>query len=584
MKPSIRWRLATPFILLVTAAMVGLSAYIISYIRSSYLDHLRASLLGQARQVAEVAQPNFSPNGNKSILEPLTIRQAQLLGERVTLISSDGTVLGESDTDPSSMENHLNRPEVKAALSGGEASELRFSNTLKQEMLYVAVPIKSSGTIVGVARVAVSLARINQDLAQVRRTIVFTSLGTILVAILLSIWLSGYTLHPLSELTDAANKMASGDFSSNTLKASEDEIGEVNQAFNLMADNLRDKIDALRSEQGKLSAVLARMSDGVIIVSFSGYIQLINAAAARMFNVRETESVGKSFIDVVRHHQFIELWRFCLESGEQQTAALELPAEKLFIQGIATPLKQFLPGSTLILVQDLTRLRRLETVRQDFISNVSHELRTPLASLRALTETLQEGALNDPPAAKRFLSRMEIEIDTLTQMVQELLELSRIESGRVPLKFRAINPCDLAIPSVERMRTQADRADIDLQFDCPADLPKVNADPERIEQVMVNLLHNAIKFTPPGGKISVIIRAEPGKVIFQVKDTGVGIDPQDLPRIFERFYKTDRARSSGGTGLGLSIVRHLVESHGGKIWVESTLGTGSTFSFDLPIS
>jgi two-component system phosphate regulon sensor histidine kinase PhoR len=242
------------------------------------------------------------------------------------------------------------------------------------------------------------------------------------------------------------------------------------------------------------------------------------------------------------------------------------------------------PGGVLIVMQDLTQLRKLEKVRSDFVSNVSHELRTPLASIKALTETLQEGALEDPPAARRFLGRMEIEIDNLTQMVQELLELSKIESGRVPLRRQFISSSEIIDKVVERMQVQAERSGLSLTADYPVDLPQVFADPERIGQVFVNLIHNAIKFTRPGGKIFVHAYSDRGRVVFKVQDDGIGIEPDALQRIFERFYKIDRARSSGGTGLGLSISKHLIESHGGRIWVESEIGKGSAFFFTLPLA
>jgi two-component system phosphate regulon sensor histidine kinase PhoR len=236
----------------------------------------------------------------------------------------------------------------------------------------------------------------------------------------------------------------------------------------------------------------------------------------------------------------------------------------------------------LVILQDLTRVRRLETVRRDFISNISHELRTPLASLKALADTLRDGALEDPPAARRFLDRMEVEVDALTQMVQELLELSRIESGQVGFEIAPVPVADVINPPLERLRPQAERADLQLSIDLAPDLPPVLADAERMRQVITNLVHNAIKFTPPGGEVAISATAGQDEVIISVRDTGVGIPADDLPRIFERFYKADRARSGGGTGLGLAIAKHIVLAHGGRIWAESVEGRGSTFSVALP--
>jgi two-component system phosphate regulon sensor histidine kinase PhoR len=272
----------------------------------------------------------------------------------------------------------------------------------------------------------------------------------------------------------------------------------------------------------------------------------------------------------------------CRKMGASQTITLEIMAPKMYLQVTATPLGPAQPGNTLLLLQNLTRIRRLETVRQDFISNISHELRTPLAALKAIVETLQEGALDDPPAAGRFLQRMETELDALSQMVEELLELSRIESGRVPLKLESIQPGDLIQQAVQRLSLQAERAGLSVETHVVRNLPLVKADPARMVQVIVNLLHNAIKFTPPGGFIRISAESQKHTVLFSIQDSGVGIPQGDLPRIFERFYKTDRARSSGGTGLGLAISRHLIEAHGGAIWAESKEQSGSTFFFTLP--
>jgi two-component system phosphate regulon sensor histidine kinase PhoR len=342
----------------------------------------------------------------------------------------------------------------------------------------------------------------------------------------------------------------------------------------------QDRSAHLDAERTRLAAVLEQMTDGVLIADAEGRIQFTNPAAEKLFEA--PAALGHTVAEVIRQHQLVQAWRLSRETGETQEESVELPARRLFLQLVVLPDK--VTGGSLLLVQNLTRVRRLETVRRDFISNVSHELRTPLASLKALTETLQEGALEDPTAAHRFLGRIETEVDALTQMATELLELTRIESGQVPLDRKAMAPSKLLNSSADRMRAQAERAGLILRVEVPNRIPMIQADPSRLEQVLVNLIHNAIKFTRPGGVVELSTSVEGEFVRFTVRDNGAGIPEDDLERIFERFYKADHARSGGGTGLGLSIARHIVEAHGGKIWAESAEGRGSTFFFIVPAS
>ncbi len=308
----------------------------------------------------------------------------------------------------------------------------------------------------------------------------------------------------------------------------------------------------------------------------------INPAVLAMFDIKVNDIIGQTLVETVRRHEIVDIWQKSRESRLTETTTCEVGWPKRFLQIVVTPLDQFLPGKSLILLQNLTEIKRLDKVRRDFISNVSHELRTPLASLKALTETLQENALDDPPAARIFLQRMETEVDALSLMVNELLELSRIDSGRVPLQLVITSPQDLIQNAVERLSLQAERSGLTISMEVQPDIPNILADTSRMEQVLVNLLHNAIKFTPRSGSIWVRAIEARNDIKFSVQDTGVGIPETDINRIFERFYKTDRARSSGGTGLGLAIAKHLVEAHGGIIWAESHEGLGSTFYFTLP--
>ncbi len=341
-----------------------------------------------------------------------------------------------------------------------------------------------------------------------------------------------------------------------------------------------NQLSTLNSENARLSTVLEQLTDGVIIVDANGLIQFANPAAQKLFEI--SNAPGHSVTEVVRNHQLVDAWRRCQQTNEMQSESVELPARHQFLQLIAIPDTH--ASGSLLLVQDLTRVRRLETVRRDFISNVSHELRTPLASLKALTETLQSGALSDPEAGPRFLGRISAEVDALTQMAQELLDLSRIESGQVELILAPLAPKGLVTSAADRMRMQAERAGLKLSIKCEDGLSNIRADKSRLEQVLVNLIHNAVKFTKPGGDISLETESVTGGVRFAVRDSGVGIPAESLTRIFERFYRVDKSRTGSGTGLGLSISKHIIEAHGGKIWAESNEGRGSVFYFVIPIN
>ena len=384
-------------------------------------------------------------------------------------------------------------------------------------------------------------------------------------------------------LTKVAERIAQGDLDARIISLSSGEIGQLARAFNRMADKLQKGLEKRAREKDRLNTVLHAMSDGVLIVNRHGEVRLLNPAAERVLQIKAPQALNRSLTQAVRDHRIVEVFDRCLQSGQEEAAMLELEGGRT-LRAVATP---YLKGSQrghVMILQDLTRLRQLQTIRHDFISNVSHELRTPLASLRALVETLADGAIDDPPAAQRFLQRMEVEVDALTQMVQELLELARIESGHAPLRLQELPASRVICPGAERLRPQAERAGLNLAIELPENLPVVIVDPERIEQVVTNLVHNAIKFTPEGGEVCVTARSEPadGAVVVSVRDSGVGIAPDDLARIFERFYKADRARSGGGTGLGLAIAKHLVQAHGGRIWAESMPGKGSSFYFTLP--
>jgi len=580
----IRWRIALPYVLLITVVMAGLAWYLSGVVRQTYLDDLQTKLASQAQMIADdLREPLALGVGKPFYTEPVA-HYSRVIGARVTVIALDGAVLADSEEDPATMDSHLYRPEVQQAFRSNQGSSIRYSRSVEYDMMYVAVTVLDGDRIVGVIRVALPLKQIETDVRRLRNTVLSATGLTALLAWLLSVWAAERIVRPVRWLTQAAERLARGDFQARLLPTTRDEIGSLTRAFNEMAIRLEDTIATLDRERARLAGVLEHMANGVLITDEDGRVGLINPAACRFFGLQPSQALGSSFAQVVRDHQLIELWRECVERREERVGLVEVGHRGPLLQAVLTPLAGAGEQACLAVLQDLTRTRHLETIRRDFISNISHELRTPLASLKALCETLRDSALEDPPAARRFLDRIETEVDSMTQMVRELLELARIESGRVPIRLMPLSLAAAVAPAVERLLPQAERGGLALTANLPDDLPPVLGDAERLQQVVTNLLHNAIKFTPAGGSVTLSAEAVGEEVIVAVRDTGVGIPEEALSRIFERFYKADRARSSEGTGLGLAIAKHVVQAHSGRIWAESTEGRGSTFYFSLPIA
>ena len=585
---NIRMRIAIPFVILIIVATAGLALYLSHYFREAYLETLETRLLADLHVVEDLLRLQLTSNSSpgESDLDAVARHTSELLDARVTFIAADGEVLGESDHDRATMESHLYRTEIQQALDRGSGSSIRYSVTARTEVLYVAYAVGEQVAPVRVARLALPLAEVQAELTRLNRAIFSTAVIAATLAVALAFLIASRTTSPVRQLTTMAQQVAAGNLDARLLPTTEDEVGQLTHAFNLMAENLQDKISALTTEQSRSSSILDHMADGVLVIDRDGGVQMLNPAAARILDVAPEAALGSTFSALVRHHRLIELWLRCQRTQEEQQDAVETDHGKgTFLQVIITPQKVPSAPGYLVIVQDLTRIRRLETIRRDFISNVSHELRTPLASLSAVVETLQDGALEDPAMAQRFLNHIERELAAMTQIVEELLELSRIESNRAPLFMQSTALEALVRTPAERMMPQAERAGLTLEVELPESLPPVLADAERIQQVITNLLHNAIKFTPAGGRVTLLARREnEDRVVIAVRDTGVGIATEEQARIFERFYKADRARSSGGTGLGLAIAKHIVQAHRGQIWVESAEGRGSTFYFSLPVA
>ncbi|MEN6478357.1 MAG: ATP-binding protein [Anaerolineales bacterium] len=584
----VRWRIAIPYIVLVCLVVLTLALITGQLLRQSALAQEKEELLLQASVLArDVREP--LAEGDVATLGSLAAEYAEILGARLTIVAADGRVLADTQNTPLTMQNHLYRPEIQQAQATGQGTAVRNSDTLDVAMIYAAVRVdappsqsadgSSAGQALGYVRVAVPERDLSEQLGELRRTLVTVAVVAALFALALAVVIAESTSRPIRRLSAYVRRLAQGELDQPVLPTSTDEVGQLTADTMEMARRLRDTIASLNAERAQLSAVLDQMADAVLLTDREGAVILLNPAAQTLLHTSQEASLGRSFTQVVRQHELSAVWSAARDAHEQRAEVVDL-GEQLW-QVIVRPLDAVEPGACLVLLQDLTPLRRFEGLRREFVSNISHELRTPLASLRALADTLHDSALDDRPAAERFLGRMDDEIDALTQMVEELLELSRIESGRVPIRLERIAVAAFVEPAVERLRPQAERAQLNVQLDLPATLPAVLGDEQRLQQVVTNLVHNAIKFTPAGGAIRVTARTEGDQVVVSVSDTGIGIPAEAQARIFERFYKADRSRSSGGTGLGLAIAKHIVLAHGGRIWVESVEGQGSRFSFTV---
>jgi two-component system phosphate regulon sensor histidine kinase PhoR len=577
---SIQWRITFSFVLLILVSMSILGFYLTNSTRNSQLDDLRTQLENEARITAEASLPGLlSPDENS--LDALTKRLGEQTATRITIIAVDGTVLGDSEEEPANMENHANRPEVIDALNTGLGESTRYSITLGKKMMYVAVPISNQDEVLGIARVSLPLTTVSSLVNSVTVSIIVAMVVAALLVIVMAWFIARTTTRPIRKLTVASRKMTSGELGQKIGIETRDEVGELARAFNEMSAELKEMVDTISGDRARLATILDNMTDGVVMTDIEGNISLTNDAARKLFNIKnDTE---KPLIEVVRDYELDEVLKLCLETGETQAVQYESGESKKYIRAIAIPIYGDELSGVLLLLQDLTEVRNLQTTRRELIGNISHEFRTPLAGIKAMAETLRDGAIDDKETAKDFLARIDDEVERLTQMVAELTELSRIETGQAELKLEAVNLNLLVEDVIARLGPQVERQQLIIDKKLAADLPSVQADKERIRQTIVNLIHNAIKFTDPGGKITVATRADAGSATVDISDTGPGISKSDLPHVFERFYKGDRARSGEGSGMGLAIAKHIVEVHGGSIWAQSEEGRGSTFSFSLPI-
>lgn len=578
---SIQWRISLQLIVVIVIGMTVLGVYLVDSVREAQIGDLRAQLEMGAHLTAEVAAAE-NESGRES-LDGVADRLGDKIEARVTIIAPDGTVLGDSEDDPALMDNHANRPEVIAALAGGVGESTRFSTTLGTRMMYVAVPISAAGQMVGIARVALPLTAVEETANRVTLSVV-VAVGVTAVAAGAAAWLvTRLMTRSLRDVTAAASHMAAGRLGQTIPVRSGDEAGDLARAFNGMSARLRQHVESISAERMRLVSVIGNMTDGLIMTDAEGRIVLVNRAAGRLLDFEQDKAAGRTVIEAVQNHEVDDLLKSCLGTRREQAAQLVYGISRRFLRAVAIPIGGEKIGGCLLLFQNLTEVRALQTMRRELVGNVSHELRTPMAAIKAMVETLQNGAIDDRPVAMDFLDRIDDEIGRLTQMATELTELSRVEAGGAKLASQPVDLNALVSSVLVQMRPLAEKSGVNLSSRLAVDPPVVNADQERIRQTLVNLVHNAIKFNRTGGSVTVTTAVEGDHVSIAVADTGIGISRDDLPHVFERFYKADRSRGGGGSGLGLAIAKHTISAHRGRIGVVSEVGKGSTFTFTLPL-
>jgi two-component system phosphate regulon sensor histidine kinase PhoR len=561
--------------------------YVSRALEAQAVARLQGTLVTQAGLLHDSFSPLLdSPSGTPGF-QARAQRYARILGARVTVIADDGTVLAESDRESvREIENHAGRPEVRRALDGQVGSDVRRSATVGRDLLYVAVPLEHQGRPRAVLRLALPTHDVYASRALVRRTLAGGAVLAIGVALVIGLFVSRRVTRPLRGMEDAARRMAEGDLTQAVPVAGADEIAALGIALNRTAVALREKIERLGDEQAKVRTILDGMTEGVVALDDRGRLLLLNPAARAMFAVGNEIAEGRPFLEVIRQKELLDLVYEVRASGAPARHELELgpPVNRVVAaRGAPVGLGPETLGVLLVL-HDVTELRRLERVRSEFVANVSHELRTPLTCIKGYLETLLDGALDDRAHARRFLEVAGTHAERLDRLIDDLLELSNIESGRVTMVPMRLDLGEVVAGVAAMFERQTTQGRQTLERVVPPGLA-VHADRDRLVQILVNLVDNAVKFTPEGGRIQVEAETGPdGHVEVRVRDTGVGIPSTELPRITERFYRVDKTRSRevGGTGLGLAIVKHLVQAHGGELHIESALGHGTTVSFTLP--
>ena len=586
-KKRLLWQLYPSYLMITIISLVAVTIYATSSLREFYLDRIAGDLQDRAYLLEKQILQFLDPLDTK-VVDALCKELGKSSTTRITLVLPSGIVIGDSQDDPDRMDNHLLRPEVMQAKKGNVGRSIRFSTTLQQRMMYIAVPLMDHKRIVAVIRTSLPVTAIDQKLNSIQTQIAFGGLLIALVAAGISLYVSRRISQPIEKMKQGAEHFARGDLLHRLPETDSEEIGSLADALNQMAAQLDDRIKTIINQRNELEAILSSMEEGVIAFDRDERIISINQAAARIFEKTSKHMLNRSIQEVIRNPELQQFVTQALSSTDNLEGDITLYREgERIIYLHSTSLRDSSEDQigVLVVMNDVTRVRRLENIRRDFAANVSHEIKTPLTAIKGFVETLRHGSVKNPEEIERFLGIIEKHVNRLTAILEDLISLSRIEQDdeKKAIKLQKNPIKNVLQTAIGNCREKADLKDITIDYVCEENLFAM-IDPTLLEQALVNLLDNAITYSHEGSSVQVSAFQKHDSIIISVQDHGTGITKEHLPRIFERFYRADKARSRdlGGTGLGLAIVKHITQAHGGYATVESTPGKGSTFSLHLP--
>lgn len=606
---NIRAQLTFRYIGIVLLVLLAMYFYLATMLKDSMSDHITSELEVQAALTREflIEELPTQDNFTYDLIDPLVDRLGKANNARVTFIDLDGVVWGDTERDGQAlraMDNHLTRPEIQDAIKNGSGIRDRYSNTTQTGFRYFALPIHrpigteispdGEGALIGICRVALPMEAVNTAIDNLRGMVLIASVAGLILAIVFSVFSTAAITKPIQKLTQMTQSLAAGNITSRVPVDSSNELGQLSQNFNLMADRIQEQIDEISEEHRRSATILTNMGEGVLLVNGVSEITYANPTAISMLELPDVY-IGKALIEINRIPELQALLKKAEQTETMAFAEIQLgnlrePEAEVTVVPVSAGQEY------VIVIHDVTKERQLERIRADFVANVSHELRTPLTTIRGYAETLLSENSVRTKTGEQFIVKILNHSARLTRLVSDLLELSRLELGEVELKCSLCHLNTFYEPILDVFEPLLEESGLVLKWEISEKFPEVNVDQQLFMQIFVNLIDNAIKYTPDGGTITVsaeICSSEiiedadttAEEVIIHVKDTGIGIPMASQLRVFERFYRVDegRAREMGGTGLGLAIAKHIVLSHNGRIWLESALGQGSIFHVALPL-